>query len=252
MPAFLPVIFFVIALLYASVGFGGGSSYIAFLTFYDLDYALIPIIALSCNLVVVSGGTWVFYRQGYLDWKRITPLVFCSVPAAYFGGRLPIPKESFLLLLGTVLMLASVLLLIRPAQSESQKSEDSWKKSPFLSALIGLLLGVVSGMVGIGGGIFLSPLLHLLHWGKARMIAGTASFFILVNSFSGLAGQLMKRQFPDFTSHHWFLLLPLIVLFGGQLGSRLSAQFFSPIILRRMTALLVFIAGSRVLWMVSP
>ena len=214
--------FFAIAFLYSSVGFGGGSSYLAILSLYSFEYRLLRTIALVCNLIVVSGGTYLFAKQGYIKWKKTLPLVLVSVPLAFLGARIPFKENVFFILLGATLVIAGIIMLLEDylrkvsVKKVSNESEDM----PIVNGAIGGGIGLLAGSVGIGGGIFLSPLLHIMHWDKAKTIAGTASFFILINSASGLAGQFSQGNLSfDF---EMILYLGLSVLVGGQLGSRLS------------------------------
>lgn len=238
--------FFGIAVLYSSVGFGGGSSYLAILALYGIDYRLLRATALLCNIVVVMGGTYIFYKKGYLKWQKILPLVLVSVPMAYIGGSLRITQHTFFILLGFALILAALLMLFQSFKSIETVNNDSENSiNPTFNAGLGGSIGFVSGMIGIGGGIFLAPVLHLLKWDGAKTIAATASFFILVNSISGLAGQMSH---PDFHLNWKFSgLLMFAVFVGGQIGSRLGAAWFSPTWVRRMTAVLILFVGVRIL-----
>jgi len=237
------ILFFVIAAVYASVGFGGGSSYLAVLALYALPFQEMRLIALLCNIIVVTGGTILFIRQRQVSWRKIAPIIIVSVPAAFLGGRMKIGQNTFFILLGCSLLVAALLLWIRTDAGRANEtySEGSWWRNGLLGGAIGFL----SGMVGIGGGIFLSPLLNLLKWDDARRIAATASLFILVNSISGIAGQW--SQLPANLHDGRILWLCLAVLIGGQLGARLGAIRFHPLAIRRITAVLVFFAGTEVL-----
>ncbi|HBS11215.1 MAG TPA: hypothetical protein DEO36_01540 [Flavobacteriaceae bacterium] len=238
----LVILFFLVAILYASVGFGGGSSYLAILALTSLGFIQFRAISLLCNIVVVSGGTYVYFKNGYFNWKKIMPLAFLSVPFAFLGGYVKISKAFFFVLLGVTLLIAALLMLIsnyiksRPAQEEKSILKDGF---------IGGVIGFISGMVGVGGGVFLAPILHLTQWDTPKRIAATASFFILVNSIAGLIGQYQNPNFyfePNIT-----LVLMLTVFFGGQIGSRLSATKISPIVLKRITAVLIAFVGLRIL-----
>lgn len=246
-------LFFLTALLYAAVGFGGGSTYNALLVLAETDYRIMPVIALLCNLIVVSGGTYRFARAGHLDWRRIAPWVVASVPAAWLGGYVHVSEKFFVGLLGISLFAAAVQLLFRPpAASSSALNEKEWTGqgvNPFISAGMGAALGFLAGLVGIGGGIFLAPVLYFLRWAPARKIAGACSFFILVNSLAGLAGQAMKLGDAAALSDvaGYWLLFPA-VLIGGQIGSYMGAVRFRPEVIRLMTALLILYAASRLLW----
>lgn len=235
--------FFIIALVYSSVGFGGGSSYLAILALAAINFQLIRSTALLCNIMVVTGGTYIFYKEGKLDLKKSWPLVLSSVPLAYLGGLWPIRQEVFFILLGVTLAIVSIFLWIQPEKQEAAPNQKY--DSISFKLLTGGALGFLSGLVGIGGGIFLSPMLHFFRWDEAKKISAIASFFILVNSISGLAGQVQKNQSLD-----WNFIWPLLiaVFIGGQIGSRLGARKFNPLYVKRITAVLIFIAGSKILF----
>jgi len=238
-------LFFLIALLYASVGFGGGSSYLAVLALTSLAFTHIRAIALLCNIVVVSGGTYIFIKNNLFDWKKILPLVFMSVPMAFLGGYLKISQTFFFVLLGITLFAAAILMWT--SKYILKKSDISNHKNSITKDIsYGGGIGFVSGMVGIGGGVFLAPLLHLTKWDTSKRIAATSSFFILVNSIAGLGGQYLNPNFsiePTIT-----IILMFTVLIGGQIGSRLSVKFITPIKLKKATALLIAFVGIRILW----
>ena len=187
------LLFFSVAVLYSSVGFGGGSSYLAILALTGIAFTQVRATALLCNIIVVSGNTWFFYHQKIFDWKKVLPLVLFSIPLAFIGGYLKINQTFFFILLGFTLLFAAITMWI------SKRIVSTDKKSINLNltknASYGGVIGFISGMVGIGGGIFLSPLLHLTNWDSPKKIAATASFFILVNSIAGLFGQYTN---PDF------------------------------------------------------
>lgn len=239
------LLFFFIAILYASVGFGGGSSYLAILSLTGISYVQFRALALVCNIVVVSGGTYIFAKKGYFNWKKIVPLVIFSVPFAFLGGYLRISQTFFFILLGITLIIASVMMWVsKYVVSEAEETSD--KNINLKDGFIGATIGFISGMVGIGGGIFLAPILHLMNWDTPKRIAATASFFILVNSIAGLFGQI---QNPDFSFDlKLAVLLMLTVFVGGQIGSRLSASKISPFVLKRATAVLIAFVGIRVLY----
>ena len=181
----LSFLFLLTATLYSSVGFGGGSTYLALLLIWDVPYLIFPVIALFCNIIVVSGNCINYIKAGNINFKILTPYLISSVPLAFIGGSLSVDKEIFEILLFLVLALAGVLLLMK-FQSFDQKIEVYKKIPKMLSVLIGASIGFMSGIVGIGGGIFLSPILLLIRVDKAKNIATAASLFILINSLSGL------------------------------------------------------------------
>ena len=182
---FLSVLFLLTATLYSSVGFGGGSTYLALLLLWNTPYTIFPILALACNIAVVSGNSFNYIRNGHFNKSLLIPYLIGSIPFAYWGGSLVIDKNIFEIILFAVLLSAGILLLFNFKFFGSEKK--SYKKIPlYISVSTGSVLGFISGVVGIGGGIFLSPILFLLQAGKPRDIATTASIFILINSVSGL------------------------------------------------------------------
>ncbi|MDA9600738.1 sulfite exporter TauE/SafE family protein [bacterium] len=236
----LSFLFLLTATLYSSVGFGGGSTYLALLLIWDVPYLIFPVIALFCNIIVVSGNCINYIKAGNINLGILSPFLISSVPLAFIGGSLSIDKEVFEILLFTVLTLAGVLLLLK-FKSFDQKSEV-YKKIPIiLSLLIGTSIGFVSGVVGIGGGIFLSPILLLIRADKVKNIATAASLFILINSLSGLVGQFTKASTINGIFDYWPLFL--FVLLGGLLGNYLNLKIFPPRILTLVTsALVIFVA----------
>lgn len=237
--------FFLTALLYASVGFGGGSTYTALLTFAGFDYRLLPIVSLVCNVIVVTGGTIRFARSGMMPWRRALILSVVAAPLAFLGGLTPIKQDTFLLLLGLSLIGAGLALFLPRAPEREAQPTALAKFAPVAVAPLGYL----AGLVGIGGGIFLAPLLHLTRWANARQIAATASLFILVNSIAGLIGQLTKNG-PERFGEALSGALPLLiaVVLGGQLGSLLALRWLPERVIRWLTAALTIWAGSRLLF----
>lgn len=241
----LIILFFSIALVYSSVGFGGGSSYLALLgqSFFAFSQTEIKSTALLCNIIVVTGGTIIFYREGKISIKEIWPYFAASIPLAYLGGYWKMEDHTFFMLLGMTLVLASILLWIQPEKFTAEKIKI--REITGNKLLIGGSIGLISGLVSIGGGIFLSPLLHILRWSNPQKISALASVFILVNSISGLSGQFQK-EVPEM---NWSLITPLLlaVFIGGQIGSRLGAKTFNPVYIKRITAFVILIAAINIL-----
>jgi hypothetical protein len=239
----LALAFALTAALYASVGFAGGSTYNALLALAGVDHRIFPTIALVCNMIVATGGTIRFAQAGLVPWRRLWPLLLLSMPAAWIGGMLPVSKQLFLWLLGGSLLLASGLLIM---QREREAEGRRWL---LLGSAVAAPIGLLSGIVGIGGGIFLAPVLHLIGWDRAKRVAASASVFILANSVAGLGGQAIKLggQPALVATAMSFWPLGLAVLVGGQIGSRIGVQLLSPVWLRRVTALLIFYVAVRIL-----
>tara|TARA_B100000749_G_scaffold258926_1_gene229331 strand:- start:18 stop:764 length:747 start_codon:yes stop_codon:yes gene_type:complete len=238
----LSILFFVTAILYASVGFGGGSTYLALLLISGVPYFIFPVIALSCNIIVVSGNCFNYIRAGNLNLRLLIPYLIGSIPLAFIGGSLPIEKWLFEILLFLVLTIAGILLLLNFRSYDDK--EERYRKVPIIiSILIGGILGFISGVVGIGGGIFLSPILFLIKAGRPKHIVTTASLFILINSLLGIIGQLTKNVVISEIPNYWFLLLA--VLIGGQVGNFLNLKIFPTRILALITAGLVLFVAIR-------
>ena len=238
----LSILFFVTAILYSSVGFGGGSTYLALLLLWGVPYFIFPVVALTCNIIVVSGNCFNYIRAGNLNLKLLIPYLIGSIPLAFIGGSLPVEKEFFEILLFVVLTVAGVLLLFK-FNSYDEKIEIFRKIPIIISILIGGILGFISGVAGVGGGIFLSPILFLLKAGKPKHIVTTASLFILINSLSGIFGQLTKSTILSEIQNYWFLFLA--VLIGGQIGNFLNLKIFPTRILALVTAALVLFVAIR-------
>ena len=238
----LTIFFFITAILYSSIGFGGGSTYLALMLIWNIPYYIFPIIALFCNIIVVSGNSINFIRSGNINLKLVLPYLVGSVPFAFFGASLSLDKDIFELILFIILIIAGFFLLIE-SRFFNQKNLKINKIPKFISISIGSIIGFFSGLVGIGGGIFLSPLLFLLKAGYPKNITSSASIFILVNSIFGVGGQLTKDIVLSEFLNYWPLFLS--VLIGGQIGNFLNIKFLSNKVLAFITSLLVIFVAVR-------
>ena len=238
----LSILFFITAILYSSIGFGGGSTYLALLIIWEIPYYIFPMIALICNIIVVTGNSINYIKAGNYNLKLLAPFLIGSVPLAFFGGTLIIDTKVFEILLFLVLSIAGVLLLINH-KSYEDKDLIIKKLNIFISILIGSFLGLISGIVGIGGGIFLSPILFLLRADKPKNIVTAASLFILINSASGILGQLTKEIIFREILLYWPLFFA--VLIGGLIGNYLNLKIFSNRILALLTSMLVIFVACR-------
>ena len=238
----LSFLFFLTAILYSSVGFGGGSTYLALLLIWGIPYQIFPVIALCCNIIVVSGNCFNYIRAGNVNLKLLTPYLISSIPLAFIGGSISIDKNIFEILLFIVLFSAGSLLLIKFQSYDDSKMD--YKKIPkIISFFTRTLIRTTCGVVSIRGGNFLSPILFLIKAGKAKDIATTASLFILINSLAGVAGQFTKNFIlNEITS---YLPLFFVVFLGGQIGNFLNLKIFPGRILALLTSALVMFVAIR-------
>ena len=229
---------FVIALLYSSVGHAGASGYIAVMSLLGLAPEVIKPTALTLNILVASIGAFQFWRAGHFSWRLFWPFALLSAPFAFLGGYLDLPTHYFKLLVGIVLLFSAVMLLTRPPAETEPRAP-----SLFVSFGAGAGLGLLSGLTGTGGGIFLTPLLLFMHWARTKQAAAVSALFILVNSITGLAGNISStRQFPGFA-----LVLLVAVAVGGAIGSYFGSRRFEPTLIKRLLAVVLLIAGAKLI-----
>jgi uncharacterized membrane protein YfcA len=216
---------------------------------WNIPYYIFPILALICNIIVVSGNSINYVRSGNLNFKLLAPYLIGSIPFSFFGASMSLTKELFEILLFVILIIAGIFLLI---QSKSFNNDQIKINSipKILSVSIGSIIGFTSGIIGIGGGIFLSPILFLMKAGYPKQIATTASLFILINSIFGVAGQLTKDIVFDEFLNYWPLFI--VVLIGGQIGNFLNIKFLSGKTLAIITSLLVIFVAIRMGFRVLP
>lgn len=239
---YLSILFFLVATFYSMVGFGGGSSYSAILLLCNVSYLVSPIISLSCNLIVVASGFIHHFRNKNIEWKFITPVLIFSVPASYLGGRIPIDKFTFQLILSICLFVAAIRLITFNKDKLKRISASPSRLS--ISAVLGIVLGGISGLAGIGGGIFLSPILYIKRWGSPIQIAASSTVFILVNSLAGLVGQLQKGQSLTVVSDYYPLLISVFI--GGQIGSIICNYKLKLRYIELLTGVLILFVSVRI------
>ncbi len=242
----LVLIFFVIALVYSTVGFGGGSSYSAVLSLTEMSFIEIRAISLLCNIMVVSNSTYQYFKKDLYQWNKILPLVIFSVPFAFLGGFIKIEQRFFYLILGATLLLASFFMFGGKYLKNNNFNYSKGSYSIFKNALIGSFIGFLSGMVGIGGGVFLSPVLHFTKWDTSKRIVATSSFFILLNSIAGLIGQMQNLNFYLYLPKT--ILLLIAVFFGGFIGTKLSFYKLNVQHIKNITALLIGLVGIKIIF----
>src|SRR5947207_3247986 len=218
---FLTLLIFIAALLYSSVGHGGASGYLAAMALFNLAPGVMKPTALVLNLFVASVGTLRFARAGCFSWNIFWPFALLSIPFSFLGGRWTLPDASYKIIVGIVLLFAAWRLTVKPAPDASAIQKPVVLP---LALSLGAGIGLLSGLTGVGGGIFLSPLLLLLRWADVRKTAGVSAAFILVNSAAGLLGQLRHDQWQTFKSTpHAILWWSPAAILGGAIGSEFGS-----------------------------
>lgn len=237
--------FFITALIYATVGLAGGSSYLAFLTLTRLPLAEVAAIALFCNSVVAAGGVWHFSRAGQMRFKMLLPFLITSIPAAYFGGLFKAEESMHRIVLGLCLLLAAWRIWYGNSGASVQTRRTTGAAFWGTALLAGSGLGFFSGFLGIGGGIFLSPLLILAGWATTKESSAAAALFILLNSAAGLFARWHFLQAHVYEC----IIFGVVVFAGGQLGSRAGAYHLPDAFMRQLTAGFISWVSLRLLWM---
>jgi len=235
-PWLLSIFFGVVAFLYSSVGLAGGTSYIALLTIFGASYTIIPTISLAMNILVSTIGAINYFRGNHARITLIAPFLISSIPMAYLGGTVHLPAHLFNILL--IIFLAIVALRIYIFNQFSLRLHLKGQNKILVSLLIGMILGFVSGALGMGGGIYLIPLIILLGLGTEKEAAACGSFFIWVNSIAGLSARFNTQSLPGQS------IIPLLVCVGvgGFVGSFLGANRFQPRTMQRTLGVIVLIA----------
>ena len=230
---------FLVALLYSSVGHAGASGYIAVMSLGNLAPAEIKPIALALNILVATIGSWQFWRAGHFSWKLFWPFAVLAVPFAFVGGYLNLPTRAFKIVVGIALLVSAVQFLVRPpAEGEPRPPAKP------LALGVGAGLGLLSGLTGTGGGIFLTPLLIFMRWARTKTASATSALFILLNSIAGLLGNVSATQtFPKFG-----LSLLAAAGVGGLIGSHLGSRRFEPTVIKRLLAVVLVIAGLKLIF----
>ena len=237
----LPIILaiFLVAILYSSVGHGGASGYLAVMALLSVPQVTTRPSALLLNVFVAAVGTIQFYRAGHFSWRVLLPFAATSIPFAFIGGMIILPTSVYKIVLGAVLIAAAVRLAWNLKADPGTKHPSIW-----IALIVGAAIGLLSGLVGVGGGIFLTPVLLLMNWSETKTAAGVSAMFILVNSIAGLAGNY--SQLISLPSNVWFWIVAAVA--GGLIGSTLGAHRFDSLMLRRVLAVVLFFAGVKLMF----
>ena len=242
MTLWLPPLLALVAFLYAAVGHAGASGYIAVLALAGLPAEQIKPLALILNIAVAAQGSWQFWRAGHLRWRLFWPVLLAGLPTAFLGGWLDLPTLWFQRLVALVLLASALRFLRQPGDPERLK-----QPALILLVLSGAGLGLLAGLTGTGGGVFLTPLLLGCSWASTRQAAAVSSLFIFGNSLSGLAGLLLARQVGDWALPPQLGWMLLIVLLAGAVGSRLGSRHWPVAWIRRCLALVLLLAAAKLL-----
>lgn len=238
-PILIVFAIFVVAILYSSVGHGGASGYLAVMAMLSVAPDVTRPTALVLNLFVASIATVQFYRAGHFSWSLFWPFAATSIPFAFLGGMIQLPTGVYKIVLGFVLLLAAARLAWSFASDAETVPPKIW-----MALFIGAFIGLMSGLVGVGGGIFLTPVLLLMNWSETKTAAGVSALFIFVNSASGLAGNY--SQVSVLPSAAWMWVVAAVL--GGVIGSLLGATRFDSLMLRRVLALMLVFAGVKLIF----
>lgn len=242
-PLWLPVCFFLVAILYSSVGHGGASAYLGILALMGLGRPEIAPVVLALNILVATLGFFNYKRAGHFSFKLLLPFILTSIPAAYLGGSLELSPEMFSMILGITLFMAGLRFVLMGKAVQSKLSGGD--ETPYWAGLsIGCVLGFLAGLIGIGGGIFLSPLILLLNWANAKKTAAVSAAFIVLNSMSALVAQLWREDL----NVELFLPLAVAVVAGGLAGSWFGAFRIPPLVLQRMLGVVLLAASIKLVW----
>ncbi len=234
---FLAVSIFLVAMMYASVGHGGASGYLAIMALFSLHPEALKPTALLLNIVVAGVGTYLYCTAGQYSWRVFWPFVITSIPMSFLGGTFSLPPEYYRPVLGVVLFYAAWRLFLRRKNDEYEASSPSLP----LAMAVGGVLGFASGLIGVGGGIFLSPLMILLRWANVREVSGIAAMFILVNSISGLSGHLSSMQHvPEYAP-----VLAGMALVGGTIGALCGSRHLPVATILKAMSLMMVMAGGK-------
>ena len=237
----LTFLILLIATLYASVGLGGGSGYLALMGLFNIDPAIMRPVALALNILVTTIGTYKYSRAGYFSWKLFLPFSITSVPFAFLGGRLNLNSDIYKGVVGVLLLYAAIRLFLT-----ARKADEKASTPPPLWAglLTGAIIGFISGITGVGGSIFLAPLILIMNWANPKETAGISVVFVLVNSISGFLGYLSHAPTLPPEIIYW----GIAVTIGGWIGAEYGSRRLPNLLIRKILAGILFIGGAKMLF----
>jgi len=235
---FIILAIFVVAILYSSVGHGGASGYLAVMAFFAVTPNVTRPTALLLNVFVALIAFFQFYRAKHFEWKIFLPFAATSIPFAFVGGMITLPPPVYKIILGAVLIFAAIRLAWNFTSEKEPNAPRIW-----IALIIGAVVGLLSGLVGVGGGIFLTPILLIFNWTETKKAAGVSALFILVNSISGLLGNY--RQVAQLSNDVWIWVIAAAI--GGVIGATLGSRYFNSLTLRRVLAVVLLMAGAKLI-----
>ena len=242
----MPTLTFLILItstLYASVGLGGGSGYLALMGLFNIDPVVMKPTALALNILVTTIGTYKYSRAGYFSWKLFLPFAITSIPFAFLGGRLNLNSDIYKAVVGILLLYAATRLFLS-AQKVAEKAIHPSPPSLWAGLLTGAIIGFIAGITGVGGSIFLAPLILLMNWASPKETAGVATVFVLVNSISGLAGYWSNT----FTLPPQIIYWSIAVIIGGWIGAEYGSRRLPNLLIRKILAGILLVGGGKMLF----
>jgi uncharacterized membrane protein YfcA len=241
----LSLLILIAAALYSSVGHAGASGYLAAMALFGLAPATMKPTALCLNVLVATIATLRFRRAGCFHWPLFWPFAVASIPLAFVGGAVTLPNTIYKQIVGLTLLYAAVRLFLFTRAKAEEAATTTTRTAPLAPSMLwGGLIGLLSGLTGVGGGIFLSPLLLLMNWADTRRTAGVSAAFILVNSIAGLLGNLTNLQaLPPALPY-----FALAAIGGGIIGSEFGSRRLASVTLRRLLAVVLVVAGAKMIF----
>ncbi len=239
----LTILILISAILYSAVGHAGASGYLSAMALFGIEPNIMKPTALILNIIVAIIASWKFYRAGMYSWNVLLPFALPAIPFAYYGGAITLPGQFYKPIVGAILLISAIKFFI---ETKSFEKEDVNKIPIWQAVLIGAGIGFLSGLTGVGGGIFLAPLLLFFRWAETKQTSGICAMFILANSIAGLAGQITK--IPELPNVIW--LWAFVVIIGGYIGAEFGSRKLNNPTIRKLLAVVLLIAGFKMIFAV--